>query len=510
MTIRFSIGRLFLVATFALLAQGVAIAEGELSPSSTERALFLDDSNIEEMQNVRRVVNQPLKHPGNPILTGDKPWDAYRPQLYGTVIFDAEQKLFKMWYLAIPDHALSGNPSPVVGGVRRLANTTLVGYATSEDGIHWQKPNLGVLEFNGSKENSLVNMGRDNTEGVSVLYEPQDPNPDRRYKAMFWEHTFEPAEGRPQPPFPGDARADGMWVSFSRDGVHWNDYEHNPAINAGSDSGQTVLFDPKLKKYVLFSRVNVGRRISRATSDDFIHWTNPELVFAADEKDSHGCQIYGSGFCIYEGVYLGMPWMFHEGTSQRIDVQLIHSKDGIHWNRTEGREPFLPNGPEGAWDSGIIFTACQPVVLEDRILIYYFGMVGDHHGHPQRGWDESKKYYRGSLGLATLRRDGWVSLDIPFVGGHVTTKLVEIPSAADGKSPKLFLNTNAFTGDVQVSLLDENGSPIPGFENSENLHGDFLRAEVKWPGHTLAEISGRKAKLKIHGRLAKVYSFWLE
>ena len=72
--------------------------------------------------------------------------------------------------------------------------------------------------------------------------------------------------------------------------------------------------------------------------------------------------------------------MFYQAKDQRIDVQLIHSRDGIRWHRTAGRERVIPNGPEGAWDSGIIFTASHPVVLEDRILIYYFGIQGDHHG----------------------------------------------------------------------------------------------------------------------------------
>lgn len=480
------------------------------SRSPSKRILFLDDSAIESVQNALRVMNPPLKYPGNPILTGDSPWDAYRPQLYGAVLHDSNENVFKMWYLSIPSHILSNEPSPTVGGVRRISHTTLVAYATSKDGVQWRKPHLGIVDFNGSKENGLVDIGRDNSEGVSVIYEPHDPNPDRRYKAIFWEHTVEPNDGRPQPPFSGDTRADGMWVAFSRDGLHWVNYEHNPVIGSGSDSGQTVLFDPELKKYILFSRVNVGRRISRATSDDFIHWTNAELVFAADEQDSPQAEIYGAGFCIYEGHYLGLPWMFHVSTNQKIDVQLIQSPDGINWHRLGNRQPFIPNGPEGAWDSGIIFTACAPVILEDRILIYYFGMVGDHHGHPQRGWEESKKYYRGALGVATLRRDGWVSFDLPFVGGSVTTKQLLVPTEADGKAPALFLNTNAFTGDVLVSLLDESGSPIPGFENSNNLHGDFLRAEVTWPGHTLGELAGRTVKLKIHGRLAKLYSFWFE
>lgn len=482
-------------------------------PSQVRRTLFIDDQEIESTQNVERVVHRALKYPGNPIIVGNKPWDAYRPQVYGTVLHDKERSLFRMWYLAIPSHVLSPDPEPIVGGFRRIGHTTLVAYAESKDGYKWEKPNLGIVDFNGSKQNGLVNMGRDNTEGVSIVRQPDEPNPQRRYKAIFWEHKVAP-KGEPtgREKLAEDSRPDGMWVSFSEDGLHWKDYADNPVIPHGSDTGQCVLYDPALKKYVLYSRRGVGRRISRSTSDDFVNWSQPQLVFAADDKDPPGTQVYGSGFCIYEGIYIGTPWMFYLSKDQRIDVQLIHSRDGIQWHRTAGRERVIPNGPEGAWDSGIIFTASHPVVLEDRILIYYFGIQGDHHGHPQRDWEESKKYYRGGIGVATLRRDGWVSLNLPFTGGHVITKPVTIPKASpDDDTPRLILNANAYTGDVKVTLLDEDNQPILGFDESNNLHGDFLRVEVTWPhGRTLADLVDRRVKLKFHGRLAKLYSFWFE
>lgn len=481
-------------------------------PPKVRRTLFVDDQAIDSMQGVERIVHRALKYPGNPVVVGDRPWDAYRPQVYGTVLHDPQRDVLRMWYLAIPSHGLSPEPEPVVGGFKRVGHTTLVGYAESKDGYEWDKPHLGLLDFNGSKQNGLVNMGRDNTEGVSIVHDPDAADPGRRYKAIFWEHKVEPKNAAGREQLAGDQRADGMWVSFSEDGLNWTDYARNPVNPHGSDTGQCVLFDPGLKKYVLYSRLNVGRRTSRCTSDDFIHWSKPELVFAADESDPPGTQVYGSGFCIYEGIYLGTPWMFYAGTDQRIDVQLIHSRDGIHWHRTAGRERILPNGPEGAWDSGIIFTASHPVVLRDRILIYYFGMQGDHFGHPERGWEESKKYYRGGIGVATLRRDGWVSLNLPLSGGHVVTKPVTIPGPiGDDTTPRLILNANAFTGDIKVTLLDEQDKPIPGFEESNNLHGDFLRTEVTWPhDRTLADLAGRKVKLRIHGRLAKLYSYWFE
>jgi hypothetical protein len=476
----------------------------------TRRALFIDNQDIECIHGAKQVANRVLHHSDNPVIVGDTPWDAFRPQVYGEVLHDKEKDLFQMWYMAIPSHELSPNPEPIVDGFKRIGHTTLVAYAESKDGYTWHKPTLDIVDFNGSRQNGLVNMGRDNSEGVSIVHRPHDPDLDRRYKAIFWEHYVLP-KGEPtgRECLTKDPRPEGMWISFSQDGLHWRDYDKNPVHPGGSDSGQCVLYDEDLKKYVLYSRVNVGRRISRATSDDFIHWTEPELVFEADDMDPPDTQIYGSGFCIYEGMYLGTPWMWYRGTDHRIDVQLIHSRDGVTWHRTAGRERIIPNGPEGAWDSGIIFTASHPVILEDRILIYYYGMQGDHHAHPLHDWEEEKRYYRGGIGVGTLRRDGWVSLDFPISGGHVITKPVTIPpSTGDKPEPCLHLNANAFTGDIRVTLLDEGNKPISGFEESDSLHGDLLHATVTWPGHTLAELVGQRVKLNIQGQLAKLYSYW--
>ena len=299
---------------------------------------------------------------------------------------------------------------------------------------------------------------------------------------------------------------------FSSDGTHWNNYEQNPVIPEYCDKIPVVVFDPKLKKYVMFSRLGVARRVSRCESEDFIHWGPRRLVFAADAGDGPDCQIYGMGVGIYEGIYVGMPEMYHAGTNERIDLQLVFSRDGIHWSRTGDRVAFLANGPEGSWDSGVIFVASNPVVLDDRILLYYCGTQGDHSRNRNRlSWEEVQRYYWVGIGVATLRRDGWVSLDAGPNGGNLLTKPLQIPApGGDNTAPKLFFNTNAFTGDINVALVDSDGKPIPGFTKSENLHGDLLRGEIKWPGKTLTELAGRKVRLKIQATMAKLYSFWFE
>ena len=144
------------------------------------RYLFLDLEHVTRTDRLYRRMHQPQRHPGNPILKGENPWEAMA-SLYGTVLQDPEDNLFKMWYLT----------GPYVDGMiqvrqrRALGNITLLAYATSTDGVHWHKPILDQLDIDGSRQNNLIDIGRTNCEGMAVLYDPQDPNTDRRYKGFY-------------------------------------------------------------------------------------------------------------------------------------------------------------------------------------------------------------------------------------------------------------------------------------------------------------------------------------
>ena len=76
-----------------------------------------------------------------------------------------------MWYLGVgPDNGLR------------------ICYATSKDGIVWSKPDLGLVEFRGNKANNLIDFPvgpKAFHEPVVVLYEPEDPDPTRRFKMVF-------------------------------------------------------------------------------------------------------------------------------------------------------------------------------------------------------------------------------------------------------------------------------------------------------------------------------------
>ena len=153
------------------------------------RQLFLDDVMISRLDGLERKIGCPEKYKGNPVIRHhQKPWQRFRAQLYGTCLYFPEDKIFKMWYLAGPRFPWK---DPVnINGLVCCPNFQLLAYAESKDGFDWELPVLGLMEFNGSRENNLCRISRENAEGVAVVYDPGDADPHRRYKAFYWEHDF--------------------------------------------------------------------------------------------------------------------------------------------------------------------------------------------------------------------------------------------------------------------------------------------------------------------------------
>ena len=401
------------------------IAHAQKLLAAGHRQLFLDDAVVERMEGLNRVVNPPKKYAGNPVIRHhQKPWQTFRAQLYGTVLYIPEERRFKMWYLA--GARFPGEKPICLNGRLCCPNFQMLGYAESEDGFDWTLPNLKLVEFDGSKENNLCRFSRENAEGVAVVYDVRDPDPQRRYKAFYWEHdSCGPKKYGTITP------VNGMSVSFSADGKVWTNYSGNPVIDFASDTGQQALWDEARQRYVVYGRFNAGgRKIARAESVDFVLWSRPRLVFQTDAADRPGAQFYGMGITRYEGIYVGLPWMFRQGTTDRIDVQLAMSRDGIDWKRVGDRRTFIPNGKEGSFDAGCLFTASQPIqVVGDTIFIFYSGLRLDHE-EPRPDRRDHPEYGEFSIGVATLRRDGFVSLDATDEPGILVTKPLLWPKAS--------------------------------------------------------------------------------
>lgn len=463
---------------------------------------------VEKMEGVSQVLNNPVKYEGNPLVVGDRPWENWCVGTFGrgTILYDEEDAVYKIWYGAYNERA----------SARWMA---IICYATSTDGVHWEKPELGVVEYEGSKKNNIVFTGESHALNVNVVKDQQDPDPNRRYKMIYVDW------GRDHL---GEGCAYGLYAAYSPDGIRWTPYEKNPVLTEIEDTHQLMGWDSRIGKWVATVRpdgervVPPRRIVGRSESDDFVHWTKPTHILVQDDEDPLNIEFYGMPMVQYEDVYLGLLWVYHndpELENQTVDTQLTYSVDTLVWQRAGNREVFLPVGPVGSWDSCMVYPV-QPLIVGDEIWIYYAGYNFRHHQWREAGELRGGLRVAASIGLAKLRLDGFVSLDAGEEEGYVVTRPFGTPPefyvaytirAKDAR--KLTINSEA-KGELRVELLDANAGdqPIPRFSRQEcdPFTGDSTDHTVTWNGsQDLSPLTGKSYKLKFYLRNAKLYSFGL-
>ena len=462
------------------------------------KQLFIDDMIISETRGVVRTLNQPRKYVGNPIMIPLYPWEK-RLNLQGTVWIN-EDGVFEMWYQgyagnAVPDLDADLNNTPyerLWADVSKLQYT--ICYATSENGIFWNRENIGLVEYDGSKTNNIV---LDHAAFANVIKDKRDPDPNRLYKSIFYDDIIGPA-----------TMGQGVSVAFSPDGKKWTRWPDNPVIKRSSDCHILFGWDSLHNKYVAYARPSVHegnktRRIGRTVSDDFINWTVPETVLAPDELDPPGLEFYGMTVFKYEGIYLGQLYAYNAPPEEpqirffgTLDIQLASSRDGIKWDRSGNRKAFIPNGPPGSIDAGEVYVAREPVVVGDELWFYYGASISEH-GITGR---------TGPLCLAKLRMDGFVSVDAGDELGTLITK----PFVCDGS--KLTINAAAENGLVGIAVLDESGIQYMGYSKKDCVlfDSDSISHDVTWhKKRSLEELKGNVIRLKFYLRNANLYSFTL-
>ncbi len=464
------------------------------------KQLFVDAYIIESLTDARQVMNQATKHPNNPILTQDRPWEGNLIQT-GTVIWDEVDQLFKMWYVTA-QYVVGTDSRGRVMDVPKEKN--LNAYAISRDGVDWEKPDLGFVEFRGSRKNNL--LAEENL--TPAFLDPNEKDPNKRYKTLVKTGTTTSAGMK-------------MDLYTSGDGFRWTAYEQNPVIDTSPRKGRwgpTVFmgWDPIRKMYgvhmesCLHKGCPMGKRvIGRAESPDGIRWSEAQTILIQDARDYPDTEFYAMAASTYQDLYLGLISVFRT-TNTRHYPELISSRDGIHYQR-EYREPFFPNGSyDGDFDDTSIYVFAAPIIRDDTMRIFYIGANW-------RGPDtlrEKGDRARRAIGLATIPADGIVSVD----GGKLRPGiLVTRLFAFQGR--ELYLNMeaakhNAGAGlpEVRVEVLDSDHQPVDGLKLEE---ADPLtktgRHQVSWAGRgDLSRLAGAPIQLKISIHNAKLYSFQFE
>jgi len=476
-----------LIILFAIGAIGLPARLFAAFNIGNKAQLFVDRFLVDEVDGVSFTQHQGTKVSQNPLIVADRPWEGWRVCLYGSAMYDEEENLFKMWYYA------EGSPN-------YFDNLgALLCYATSTDGIHWEKPLVGTLPtMNGLPTNAVGYL-----EAGGVIKDLNDPDPSHRYKMIGWDM-------RPDGP-----QCYGTFVS--PDGLNWTSYSTSPI--APDRDVINGFYDESRGRFVALSKKHMTwdghvRRLFRTSvSQDFIHWTQPVLSFKTDALDDAGAQaridavrplldrpddpnlmrteFYGVGTYQAESCIIGFPQIFtvnnnarwgnHEGP---IEVQLAVTRDLMNWEHPF-RTPVISRDGNtvDTWDAGIHQTS-SAFLVEDAIYLYYGG-ANYTHGTPalyretfEDGSSTGRRsVYNGSIGLVTWQRDRFVSVDALVEGGSLTT----IPIRFNGDR----LELNAVThdeGSIVVEICDATGERLPDYPLSDPFSGDDLRHTITFGG----------------------------
>lgn len=498
-----------------------ACAASLSSAHAADRVLFaFDDHSIPWRHNLKVTLVQADKHPENPVLRrGPKGApDHGHAILYGTVLKDDD--VFRMWYLGMSQTKVEKGQAP--GWWRPMC------YAESKDGVNWTKPELGLVEFNGNKKNNIcliegpVHSMTRVDDFLSVLYEPDDPDPSHRYKVAFVAHM------------PYDDIKDGMSnvgvkerrvgttiCATSADGLSWQVVGDRPA-NAGGErfevsslyrfgdfyysSGQLLspwAWRPDGSK--------TGRTTLAFRSPDFKTWSQATAHAYSrpgqlTEPPVPGEQMHmGMGLWNRGNVLVGLHGMWQDAAAKpekgenwnkgvAIDLGLVVSNDGVHFREPVPNFRIIARGEPGAWDDTALVQGHAFVNHGDKTMIWY--------SH----WDTSANLKTMEIGLATLRQDGfgYLSAQEEDNDAEFITDFFELD-----ENETIHLNVSRVSLDapLTVELLDRRAQPIPGYSVKVSTSG--LHVPVVWSKPVTA---GRKRALRIRypvGIRAHVYAVYI-
>jgi len=444
----------------------------------TRRELLVDDFLIERMEGAELRLQRPV--PGELAIVHDAPWEG-NTCCYHTVFQDGD--LFRMYYRG----------SHFDEEQEKSAHPEVVCYAESRDGINWEKPELGIVEFDGSKKNNIIWDGYGSHNFTPFRDTNPDGNPGEEYKALAGN------------------RKEGLRAFKSADGAHWSLLREEPVITEGAFDSQNLAFwDGVRGRYVDFHRHfkevdgKKVRAIMTCASEDFLEWTEPVWLEFPGAPVEH---LYTNAVTPYfraPHIFMGFPKRFapertmvehrHSGISDGV---FMTSRDGVRFRR---------------WGEAFVRPGLQPERWVNRNNMTAWGIVQMKSSLPgtpdELSIYSTEHYYRGrgsKLRRFAVRLDGFVSMNAPLSGGEVVTR----PLRFAGKELAINYSTSA-AGSARVEIQDAYGQAIEGFslEEAEEIFGDEVERVVGWQkGSDVSALAGRPVRLRFALRDADLYSF---
>ncbi|HOC03109.1 MAG TPA: hypothetical protein PKK91_06485 [bacterium] len=401
---------------------------------------LIDERLVEDTLYMRRALEVPdFKHKKPVVSPGEG---------IGSVLRD-KNGLWRMWYTTF----ITRNPDTDLVGCE-----TPMALAYSNNGVNWEKPSLRIARDPIYKEhpnivvhakmkdkNGRYLSGWGGPAGMCILDNDLTPHPcaRKRFTGLYVD-------------FPIDVIG-GICIADSDDGIEWTIWPESPVIIGPSDTQNILIYDENIKKYVCYLRPvihcgmdkHANRKIARCESDDLIHWSISRVILDTDELDAPGLEIFdepgmrgargrnkqfqGISPFIRNNCYIAFTW-FYDAVKGIFTNELIHSSDGITWNREALREPFIAdNKPEGFCGKLPVPFGTPPIDVEDEMYFYTSNTPYGHHDIAVADINGKVKNRElllesNAIYLLTLKRDRWIF----YQAGETEGELLSSPVNWEG------------------------------------------------------------------------------
>jgi hypothetical protein len=369
--------------------------------------------------------------------------------------------------------------------------------AVSTDGLHFERPELGLYDLGDGGRNNVVWQGIQSHNLVVFVDTNPSCIPDQRFKAV------------------GGTGRNSLYGLYSPDGFHWRLAQDAPLNVSGAfDSANVAFWDKVIGKYRLFSRYfekGSGRAIQSCTSDDFIHWTDP--VPHQYDEGSPDEQFYTNATTPVPGaehILLSFPMRYvaerttpladisameypgngKPGMAGMTDAVMMSSRDGVHWRRPFPEAWMRAGLDERNWTHR---NNCPAIGILTRREHEWSMYISEHYG-----WPDNR------LRRLSLRPWGFASINASHSGGSVVTR----PLVFAGRELCLNFSTSA-VGFVAVEIQQENGQPVPGFtlDDCPPHYGDQIDRVVSWKGGSdVSQLAGHAVRLRFEMKDADLFA----
>ncbi len=461
-------------------AAGLFAAEPAPKPLEigSRRELFVDRYLVDRLEGARLALHSP--QPREKVFTVDRPWEGIYSG-YFTVLRDGDR--FRMYYRGMPEphHDL---------------DTEVTCMAESSDGIHWTRPELGLFEVRGTRKNNVILARHRACHNFAPML---DTNPhaaeSERYKAL------------------GGTGAPGLIALASPDGIHWKEMQQEPVITKGAFDSQNVSFWSAGEGcYVCYFRIykDNTRWISRSTSKDYRHWSEPVEMGLDGKPRQHLYTNQTTPYFRAPQIYLGIPTRFMPGRRALSDELLKKIGTPKAWNYANDCADIVLTSTRGGSDLKRTFLeAFIRPGLDPRNWTSRASYAA--HGIFQTGAEELSLFVQHNTGYPTshvrrytLRLDGFVSVNAPFAGGQLVTK----PLVFAGNRLSINYATSA-AGQIGVEIEDASGRPIEGYALADcpPIIGDQIDRVVAWKGGPdVKRLAGQAVRLRFVMKDADLFS----